>query len=283
MVSAQAQRILKSILRDIPKVNDVTTTELLYRCQELSWILDLDDKTKRWIQFELKGYPPQWFGDDTIPEIMRIPLYRLVSLPAICTTSRRGSERTDSSHIFSIVFPCHSLETAKESITLSESTVDKKARPPMILMYTGEIQAHSMFGISAAIRGHIHLFATQQTLAIQVGKALGGFFDNTLTRIADTIGILAPSTLNIMNEVVTDLNKSKSPEEQRVILETMRTVVRRVTGVLVKKGMLVDDEDPPAEGDVATKTTIILDWAAKELNGKSKGEVKHLKDAGERY
>ena len=282
-MSKQAEKVLKSILKDIPRINEVTTTELLYRCQELSWKLDLDDRTKLWIKHELEGYPPQCYGDKRVHERMRIPIYRLISLPARSWTSKEGSRENELSHNFSIVFPCHSLETAKESITLSESIVYDPGKPPFILTYKGEISAHSLTGISSAIRGRIHHFAIQLTHAIQIGTALGGIFDNTLARIADSIGVLAPPTFNILNEVVQDVKRSKNLEELRVVLETLRTAIRRVTSVLVTKDMLGEDEDPPAENQVATKTTKILDWVVRELEGSSKDEVKHLKEAGSRY
>lgn len=283
-MSKQAERILKSILRDIPRISEVTTTELLYRYQEISWKLDLDDRTKRWIKQELEGYPPQSYGDQRVHERMRIPLYRLISLPAISKSSRKESiERTHETHSFSVTFPCHSLETAKDSTTLSEQFLDEKARPPLILYFTGEIPPHTMIGISASIRGRIHQFATQLALAIQVGTVLGGIFDNNLARIANTIGVLAPPTFDILNEVVQDLKRSKSLEELRVVLETLRTIIRRVTGVLFTKEMLGEDEDPPAESQVATKTAKILEWVVQELDGNSRDEIEHMKKAGSRY
>ncbi len=281
MVTQRSQKILKSILRDIPKTSEVTTTGLLYRCQELSQILDLDNNTKRWINHELMGYPPQVYGDDRVHERARIPLYRLISLPASVISSRKDSRETRGSHQFSIVFPCHSLETAVDTLTLSESPV-VDIKPPMILTYTGEAPPHSLKGISAAIRANINLFAIQLSLATQVGSAMSGFFDNTLVRIADSIGVLAPSTLDLLNDVVKKLKKSQSLEELRVILETLRTIMRRVTGVLMTKEMLKENDEFPSENAIATKATKILDWATEQLGGKSKDELKYLKKAASR-
>ena len=282
MVTQRAQKILKSILRDIPKIGNVTTTDLLYRCQELTQILELDDKTKRWINHELMGYIPQVYGDDRVHERARIPLYRLISLPASVISSRKDSRETKGSHQFSIVFPCHSLETAVDTLTLSESPV-VDIKPPMILTYTGEAPPHSLKGISAAIRANINLFAIQLSLATQVGSDMSGFFDNTLVRIAERIGALAPSTLDLLNDVVKKLKKSKSPEELRVILETLRTIMRRVTGVLMTIDMLKEKEEEPSESAISTKTTKILDWVVIQLDRKSKDEIKHYKKAVNRH
>ncbi|MHA1614418.1 MAG: hypothetical protein ACTSYJ_06195 [Candidatus Thorarchaeota archaeon] len=283
MVTKNAQKILNSILRDIPKINDVTTTELLYRCQELSWIMDLDDNTKLWIGLELKGYPNQTLGDSKPSSIPMVHRYRRIKLPAKVVTSRRDSKPTDGSWIFSIVSPCHSLENATNSLTLSESVVDRKARPPMMLTYTGTVSLDSLKGVSAAIRAEIHLFAIQLSLATQIESIVSGFFDNTLVRIANTIGVLAPPTLDLLNDIVEKLKKSRSPEELRVILETLRTILRRVTSVLITKEMLEENEEMPSEGAISTKTSKILDWVLANLEGKSKDEVKQLKKAVTRY
>jgi len=65
-------------------------------------------------------------------------------------------------------------------------------------------------------------------------------------RIANTIGVLAPPTLDLLNDIVEKLKKSRSPEELRVILETLRTILRRVTSVLITKEMLEENEEMPS-------------------------------------
>ncbi|MFQ5834228.1 MAG: hypothetical protein ACE5H4_16105 [Candidatus Thorarchaeota archaeon] len=290
MANKKALKVLKSILDDVPRVGEMTTTNLLYRCQQVSWMLDMDRKSKMWIEQELMGYPSQTLGEK-VPtgwEESRVPTYRIISLPSQLTSSRQTAsdlaEGTYSAHRFSIVFPCQILETAEEPLSLCESTVVEggRGRGPMVLTFTGEIPAHLLNGISSAIRGRIHLFATQLSLALEVGAALSGFFDNTLSMIADRIGKLAPSTLEILNETVSNLRKSKSPEHLRVILETLRTTMRRITGVLLTSDML-DEEEPPSESAVMTKVTRILGWAKVQLEGKSRNEANHLMKAASRY
>lgn len=112
---------------------------------------------------------------------------------------------------------------------------------------------------------------------------MGGFFDSTLALIADRLGVIAPQTLEILNETVTNLKRSKSLEELRVVLETMRTLMRRVTGTLLRRDMLKKEEEPPSESSTVTKATKILDWAVARLEGESKDEAVLMKKATSGY
>lgn len=100
--------------------------------------------------------------------------------------------------------------------------------------------------------------------------------------IADRIGKLAPSPLEILSESVPNMKKSRIPEHLRVILETLRTIMRRITSTLLTSDMLDDDEGIPGESAVMTKITRILDWAVIRPNGKSKDEANHLRKAASR-
>jgi len=287
----RAKRLLEETLAGLGNP-DVPTMTLLYKCQEISRLLELGEEAT-WIDSELIGYPPFDLGSSSSEKDITFPRYRVLNLPATATTpveslipNRVDFQKIPMTAPFYVSFACGILETARSPVTLSFDMLFKTPSDERDYRFSGpkqiparfnaQLSVDAMRGIVFSIRGRVGTFAAAHYSALSFENSASNIMDATRNLLADRLQKLHPPTLDLINETLDKQQKSTDPLEWRDVLENTRTILRRITGVLIKKPILPDGASVPEEGETNKKTTLILDWVRTRLGKEYDKEIKYV-------
>lgn len=288
-----ARVILESVLADRGNPS-VTTVDLLYRCQDVARLLDLDQTESVWIDLELIGYPLQHMGSskESLSHGQLVPPYRMPMLPAtgsILMSSTIPFNVQDFNYRtaapFCITHPCSFLESSKSLATLSFSTIVAKPKERFalrnmpekaVVMYSAKLSVDRMRGIAQAIRARVSSFATAHYTALHFETPLQSIFDATRNLLADRLNRLHPPTLDLITETVSKQEGSADPVEWHDVLDKVRTILRSFTTKLLRDSMIPQGKSRPADAYTNKKASMILEWAKPRIDASVKGESKYI-------
>lgn len=289
----RVRKLLKSILDDRGKPQ-VTTVDLLYRCQEISKLLDLEKEQSRWIDSELLGYPLQRELSEIreLKDYERVPSYRWVKTtakssvpnPLYLQTGVPSFSQT-SSYFFYVETPCGTLEHSESSMVLTDSrtlerkparySYDRKTESVPVSI-SGVLSVDMMRGIVHSIRARVNDFATSHFIALEFDSSLHKIFDSTRNLLADKLGKLHPATLALLEETISAQESSKEPVEWINVIENIRSTIRSFTSQVIKDEMLEEGKSKPKKGYTTVKTRIIIDWIKKNIDESTGAESEYL-------
>jgi hypothetical protein len=288
-----ARVILESVLDDRGN-QGVTTMDLLYRCQDVARLLDLDQTESEWIDLELMGYPLQHIGSskESLPHGQRVPQYRMPMLPATGSTPMPSVIpfhvqyfNAPTAFPFCIAHPCGFLESSKSPVELSYSTTIPKPKdrydlgntPDNIsVTFSAKLSVDRMRGIAQAIRARVSSFATAHYTALHFETPLQSIFDATRNLLADRLNRLHPPTLDLITETVSKQEGCSDPVEWHDVLGKVRTILRSFTTKLLRDSMIPQGKTRPADAYTNKKASMILEWAKPRMDASVKGESKYI-------
>jgi hypothetical protein len=289
-LSSRKERVrglLKSILDDRGNPQ-VTTVELLYRCQEISKLLDLDEEQSSWIASELFGYPSQRALSRIreLKDYEYVPSYRWVKTNANFSTTNPLWLQTGlptlelpTNYLFLVEIQCGTLEHSKNPVIITDSqSIDVEPErysygsetKSIPIAISGILSVDSMRGIVHSIRARVNDFATSHFIALEFDSSLHKMFDSTRNLLADKLGKLHPATLTLLEETIQSQESSKDPVEWINVIENIRSIIRSFTDQVIRSEMLSEEKSKPAKGETTQKTRIIIDWIKRNIN-ESKG------------
>ncbi len=288
-----ARGILENVLDDRGNP-DVTTMDLLYRCQDVARLLDLDQTESAWIDLELMGYPLQHMGSskESLSHGQLVPPYRMPILPAtgsIPTPSAIPFNVPDlnvrTAVPFCITLPCGFLESSKSPTALSFSTTITKPKDRFALRnipektlvtFSAKLSVDIMRGIAQAIRARVSSFATAHYTALRFETPLQSIFDATRNLLADRLNRLHPPTLDLITETVSKQEGCADPVEWHDVLDKVRTILRSFTTKLLKDSMIPQGKSRPKDAYTNKKAGMILEWAKSRMDASVNGESKYI-------
>lgn len=270
---------------------------LLYQCQEVARLLELEWDELFWIDMELEGYPPQDLNSlveqDEAFGKYRVPYYRILKLPAKATTpidSAYPFQVQYQDHPMTVPFhitsPCGELENADKPISISfDMVLDAPKETRSLAMrrekkiparFSTTLSVDKMRGIAYAIRGRVNRFASSHHIALSFETSLSSMVDATRNLLADKLQKIHPPTLDFIEETLKKQECSTDAIQWRDVLENTRTILRRLTGILLKEGMIPEGKTRPPEGETKNKTRMILNWVRLKLGEDEDRELDHL-------
>ncbi|MGY5852758.1 MAG: hypothetical protein RTU92_04250, partial [Candidatus Thorarchaeota archaeon] len=280
----RAKNILKSIIDDRAKT-DVSTTDLLYRCQEISILLVLGEIAK-WIDFELTGYPPVIIEQPSTLEVF--PLYRHVRITVEVNDPRIPFRDSgfETHAPFLVTFSCGQLENASQPLPISFSATTEVPKlgvmgeigekEAVTLAFESQLSVELAGGIVEAIRGRISQFASSHYTALCFEEPLYGIIDDTRELIADRLSQLHPPTLALIDETLSKQEVSSDPIEWQDVLENVRNIIRNFTEHLLRDSMVPSGEIRPNLNETNKKTKMILDWVRANVTDEIGTEMDYI-------
>ena len=259
---------------------DVSTVELLYRCQEIASLLELGNEDTLWIELELSGYRPQ-DGASTVPKGHGVPLYRILQFPVEIRDPRtdlydRRSKPIEIMATFSVTYSCGQLESATDSLPLGYTQLltvpelgimgaaGRKEKVPLSFM--ASLSIHAMQGIIRAVRGRINKFVSSHYTALRFEEPLYDIFNSTRGMMADRLSRLHNPLLSLIEETIREQERSTDSVEWQDVLENTRNIVRTITEHVLQDTMLLDGEERPDLNETSKKTKIILRWIQNNID-----------------
>ncbi len=289
----RARGILENVLDDRGNP-DVATMDLLYRCQDVVRLLDLDQTESAWIDLELMGYPLQHMdsSEESLSHGQLFPQYRIPMLPATGSTPMQSpipfhvqSINAPTAFPFRIIVPCGFLESSKSPMELLYSTTIPKPKDRydlrnipenMSVTFSAKLSVDRMRGIAQAIRARVSSFATAHYTALHFETPLQSIFDATRNLLADRLNRLHPPTLDLITETVSKQEGSADPVEWHDVLDKARTILRSFTTKLLRDSMIPQGKSRPADAYTNKKASMILEWAKSRIDASVKGESKYI-------
>ena len=273
--------ILKSVMNDIDD-KGVSTHSLLLKIMEAAEILDVSQVDKDWVKQELTGYEDQnEVTTKTLPQYKQLPHYRWVQLPAKLDIIQRN-KTINAVAPFGVYFPCDFLEKTGSSIDLQtslsirpENLWERVSRGTVVVSAYAELPLNRIESIVKSIRGFVYDFVVSTIITSEFNESVSEILDNTRNFISSKLKRISEPLLEFINET---LDSSRGTTEElywRVLLENIRTILRRFTGLLLREHMTTNEL--PRERYTSKKSNLILDWCELQLKGKKGTELDALR------